>query len=76
MSMEYIRKHYSVPAKRGRRVEVYYRDCDDRWRLAARGRISSASNFIHVDGTPYHPTHGVVYLDDDGGVLLDTRWHD
>lgn len=77
MSMQYIRDHYGVPAKRGRKVEVYY--CyGGRWRIVAKGVIASASHLIHVrcgtsGGIPFHPTQGVVYLDDDGSVLLDTR---
>jgi len=82
MTMEWVREHYRVPAKRGRLVEVYYRPAGwgrlpqgdpRRWRLAKRGRITSASCYIHVDGVPFHPTAGVVYLDDDGSVLMDTR---
>lgn len=72
MSMEYVRKTYGVPAKRGRLVEVYYR-FQGTWRLALRGRITSASNYIHLDGVPVHPTGNVVYLADDNSVILDTR---
>ena len=71
MTMQYVRDTYNVPAKRGRRVEVYYR-FGDQWRLAKCGRISSASAYIHVDGVPFHPTDGVVYYD-GAKVLLDTR---
>jgi hypothetical protein len=73
MSMSYIRDRYNVPAKRGRMVEIYYRHASG-WRLAKRGRIASASNYIHVDGLPFHPTQNVVYYGDDGvTVLKDTR---
>jgi len=70
--MQWVRDRYGVPAKRGRLVEIYYR-VGSSWRLAARGRIGSASNYIHVDGVGFHPTSGVVYLDDDGSILMDTR---
>lgn len=75
MSMQYVRDTYGVPAKRGRRVDVYFqRGNPPVWTLAASGRITSASHHLHVDGAgPYHPTYGLVYLDDNGGVLLDTR---
>jgi len=72
MSMEYVRKTYGVPAKRGRLVEVYYR-FQGLWRLAVRDRITSASNCIYVGGVPVHPTDNVVYLADDNSVILDTR---
>ena len=70
MSMQYIRDTYGVPAKRGRLVKVYYRGGTV---VCARGRITSASHYIHVNGVPFHPTENVVYLNDDGTVLLDTR---
>ena len=79
MSMAYVRKTYGVPAKRGMKVEVYYRRRLNRdqpvvWHLAKRGRITSATHHLFIDGGgPYHPRHGVVYLDGDGGVLLDAR---
>jgi hypothetical protein len=72
MTMQYVRDTYGVPAKRGRSVKVYYRFLGA-WKLAKAGRISSASSYIHVDGAPFHPTEGVVYFDDAGAVLLDTR---
>jgi len=72
MTMEYVRKTYNVPAKRGMQVKIYYK-VDDKWILAKAGRISSASHYIHVDGIPFHPTDDVVYFDEDGNVLLDTR---
>jgi len=72
MSMKYIRDAYGVPAKRGMWVEAYYR-FRGQWRLAARGRITSAINYIHVNGVPLHPTKGVVYYGDDGEILCDTR---
>jgi len=75
MTMEYVRKTYNVPAKRGMRVEIYYRPYgfSGRWRFVKAGRISSASHYIYVDSVSYHPTHGIVYLDEDGTVILDTR---
>lgn len=75
MSMEYVRKTYGVPAKRGMWVEVYFQRHRCGWTLAKRGRITSASHHLHIDGGgPYHPTYGMVYLDREGGeILMDTR---
>jgi len=75
MSMAYVRDTYGVPAKRGRKVALYYQPPGGGWRLAGVGRITSASNYIHVNGRySAHPLDGVVYYDDDGEtVLLDTR---
>ena len=71
--MAYIRTRYGVPAKRGMRVDAYYRH-GGAWHLALRGRITSASHRLHLNGGgPYHPTYGLVYLDDEGNVLCDTR---
>jgi len=72
LTMEYVRKAYGVPAKRGMMVEAYYKK-DGKWLLAARGRITSASYNIHINGVPFHPTHNVVYFDKDGSILMDTR---
>lgn len=82
MSMKYVRDRYAVPAKRGRRVQYYDKDgvCEGSWRLRYTGRIMSARQgylWIRVPTIgrigPFHPTCGLVYLDDDGRVLLDTR---
>ena len=81
MSMKAVREYYGVPAKRGMWVEVYYlplgwgRGGADVWRLAKRGRITSATHSLFIDGGgPYHPRYGVVYFEKEGGaVLLDTR---
>lgn len=73
MSMQYVRDTYGVPAKRGMRVEAYYRDVIGEWVLAFDGRITSASHYVHVDGIPFHPTAGMVYFDKDGAVLFDGR---
>jgi len=71
--MAYIRKCYGVPARRGMRVDAYYRH-GGAWHLALRGRITSAGHRLHLDGGgPYHPTYGLVYLGEDGSVLCDTR---
>jgi hypothetical protein len=79
MSMKWIRDTYGVPAKRGMLVDIYYqmRMCSMEggsiWVLAKKGKITSASMYIHVDGVAFHPTYGVVYFDKNGEVLLDTR---
>lgn len=76
MSMDYIRETYNVPCKRGQLVEVFH----DNGRLAFRGRVASASNYLHVKSErgghslPFHPTNNVVYYaDDDKTILADTR---
>ncbi|MGX9346369.1 hypothetical protein [Microbacterium sp. KNMS] len=60
MSMSYVRRHYGVPATRGRRVSY----------LGREGRITSADHRLRVrfDGDNFssiiHPTEeGLVYLD-------------
>ena len=73
MSMRYIRDMYKVPAKRGMLVHIYYK-YGDAWSLAKMGRITSATHLLFVDGGgPYHPTQGVVYFDEDGKMICDTR---
>ena len=68
--MDHIRRTRGVPAKRGMRVEVN----------GSKGQIASArggSLYVRFDGgrcsVPCHPTWRVVYFDDDGNVLHDTR---
>lgn len=63
MSMDYIRKTYSVPAKRGGRVE--YTGCG----AVERGTITSADGAylcIRLDGAKqaahFHPTWKLRYL--------------
>lgn len=60
MSMEYIRTHYAVPAKRGGRVEYEGKP----------GVITGTRDAhlrIRLDGEkhslPYHPTWHIKYLD-------------
>ena len=66
MSMEYIRRTYGVPAKRGALVEftngsyclaaaIARSDGHYIWLRDAAGRITG----------PYHPTWGMKYLDGD-----------
>ena len=59
MSMDYVRKTYGVPAKRGMHVNIYHRPCgwgrlpkDDpgRWALGFRGEILSADSHLYVRG--------------------------
>ena len=69
---------YGVPAKRGRRVECWsYRRRGGvmAWELVHKGRITSASGaYLYIDSLgPWHPTSGLVYLDDDGEIMHDTR---
>ena len=67
MSMEYIRKTYGVPAKRGARIEYQPEGEKRSW----RGTITSAQDMylrIRRDGdvctypAPFHPTWGMTYL--------------
>lgn len=69
--MSYIRDHYQVPAKRGRRVVFDGKP----------GRITSARGpgaylNVRLDGekhpVPVHPRWRVTYLDADGKTLLAT----
>lgn len=70
MSLEYIREHYGVPARRNMRFRAYTSD----GRLAYEGTIWAGSHYIHaVRGPGFHPTWNIVYLNDDGSVLMDTR---
>lgn len=77
---DYVRRTYNVPAKRGMYVEIYYMSYAGGdptkplwWSLGYRGKITSFSQYIHVNGLGFHPTDGVVYYDKDFNVLLDTR---
>ncbi len=65
MSLEYVRKYYGVPAKRGRRIEWYYKG------VMREGTITRATHniFVRFDGAkhsvPIHPTDsGLKYLSD------------
>lgn len=64
MSMQYIRDAYGVPAKRGMKVEYCGRD-----NIRRRGRITSASHYVHVrfegkrTSVRIHPTDDyLIYL--------------
>ena len=74
MSIEYIRKTYGVPAKRGMKIEAWEKVGGD-WRLKVSGRISSAiGQYLRIDRNGlYHPTYGIVYFSEDGEVLFDSR---
>ncbi len=68
MSMDWIRKTYRVPAKRGGRVEYTGDGC------AEMGTIRSARGgrlMIQLEGVrhtmPFHPTWRLRYLDDPEG---------
>ena len=72
--MKDIRRGYRVPAKRGGRV-IYHGS-----EPAQMGTIKSARHAhlrILLDGYKhtgeFHPTWKLEYLDDAGGVILDTR---
>ncbi|KAF1009539.1 MAG: hypothetical protein GAK28_00177 [Luteibacter sp.] len=70
MSMEYVRRYYGVPARRGGRVE--YTGCG----IVEMGTIRSAtgSNLnIQLDGVkhamPFHPTWKLRYIDQPTDTL-------
>lgn len=65
MSMDYVRKHYGVPAKRGGRVELTEANGVKRM-----GTITMATHYVFIkrDGDKfarnYHPTDPAIrYLD-------------
>lgn len=64
MSIDYIRKTYGVPARRGGRVE--YTGCGDKELGTIRSARGSHLN-IQLDGVnhtmPFHPTWKLRYLD-------------
>ena len=64
---EYIKKKYSVPAEKGRRIRAYGKP----------GQIVSAYGHyigVRLDGEKktgrYHPVDGIEYLDEKGDVIL------
>lgn len=68
-NMEYIRKTYGVPARRGMRVIADGKEgiitgakCDCRIRIRLDGYSSSR---------PWHPTWHMKYFDDDGKLLAE-----
>ncbi|GGC90804.1 hypothetical protein [Chelatococcus reniformis] len=67
MSMDYVRKTYSVPAKRGGRVEY----TGGPPRLGTITGTRSGRLLIRLDGerhsSPFHPTWELRYLDQGGG---------
>jgi hypothetical protein len=64
VSMAYVRRYYSVPAKRGGRVE--YTGCG-RKELGTIRSARGARLMIQLDGVkhamPFHPTWELRYLD-------------
>lgn len=64
MGFDYIRKTYSVPAKRGGRVEYMGDGCS---KLGTIKSASGAHLMILLDGSkhamPFHPTWELRYLD-------------
>ena len=67
MSMAYIRKQYGVPAKRGARVRLAYREDDVRTGtiVKSRGRYLRVRLDGERDARTFHPTCGVEYIDGD-----------
>lgn len=72
MSMEYIRKTFGVPAKRGMRV----RSTDPNYLVQREGVIVGSTGArlkIRLDGMNresfyFHPTSHLTYLNPDGSV--------
>lgn len=69
MSLDYIRNHYSVPARKGGRIEY------TGGKVAALGTITGAEGahlLVKMDGSkcsqPYHPTWKLRYLDGDAAA--------
>lgn len=67
MSMKYVRDTYGVPAKRGRRF-IYVWPDGDRQEFTI---TSAKGGYIRSGPRTFHPTYGIVYLNDDGSVLMD-----
>lgn len=63
MSMEWVRKNYGVPAKRGGRVE--YTGCGKK-ALGTNRSANGAHLMIQLDGVkhamPFHPTWRLRYV--------------
>jgi hypothetical protein len=68
MSMDWVRQHYGVPAKRGQRVDMN----------GNLGTITRATHYVWVrfddyhggkHPLPCHPTWRMTYFDRDGQVL-------
>lgn len=68
MSLDYIRKTYSVPARRGGRVEYTGEGKPELGTITSAG---GAHLNIRLDGIKhtmrFHPTWELKYLDADGG---------
>ena len=65
-TLEYIRKHYGVPARRGQRV-VYRQKDLEKAGVITSGSSSGAYINIRFDGEkkptgPFHPTDGIEYV--------------
>lgn len=75
MSMEWVRKNYHVPAKRGGRVE--YTGCKTGPRLGTITASAGHRILIRLDGDRdtgiYHPTWELRYLDAASSALSEVR---
>lgn len=65
MSLEYIRKTYGVPARRGQRVRYAPEGCKPREGVIVGSRGAHLRIRIGEDKRPgrYHPTWAIEYLD-------------
>lgn len=74
MSIDYIRRQYSVPAKKGGRVEYTGNDKPEFGTICG---AQGAHLTIRLDGMkhtmPYHPTWKLRYLDADTSTVTPTH---
>lgn len=70
MSMEWIRRNYNVPARRGGRIE--YTGGGSSPRLGTIKSVDGAHLMILLDGSkhamPFHPTWEIRYLDEASAI--------
>jgi hypothetical protein len=64
MSMEYIRKAYGVPAKRGGKVKIIssYKGCEFEGVITGSKGSRVLISINKGRSGLYHPTDGIVYL--------------
>lgn len=73
MGFEYVRKHYGVPAEKGRRVLAYGKPG-----VIAEDRGHHIGILLDCDKPgnigPYHPVDGIEYLEEFGKVRKPSRY--
>lgn len=80
MSLEYIRKFYGVPAKRGMRFRAWHMEYDGRNYRCGVITGSDPGGYVRVriDGERrksriFHPTWNTEYLDGSGNVIWSSE---